>query len=536
MTWRDTGDAPPPTLRSFAGPVGVSRRAMSWPEPKQGGEVRRLPWRCLASEVAAANEDQAVVEPPPAVEPAPPPRRLPTFVINALRHLSNAELLSGEAWLRHPLRSALRLIPLRAKEWVNERAGRPVFDLSFYLRFQPRSVLAAAGVVEALDYIVAPPPDGKKRIALVTPHLGVGGAEAVLLELAAQIDRERCEVILAAAHSRDRRWRRRWEALTDYIVDVDKLVTAKQTTRLLLSVAFNWRVDVLLVQNTPAAYATLPALKDKLPNLRTADILHAVDDDWDFFSATLDVAESLDRRIVISEQGRSRLEQMDIPAERVRLIRNGVDLERFDPETVPAGAIRRRLRIADTTLLIGYLGRLDKVKGPQLLVSAAYELRRLRPRLDFCLALAGSGPLEDELRAKARRARLDKRFRLLGHIDEPGEFLADIDLLVIPSEGEGVPLALLEALAMQTPVLGLRAGAIEEALPINCGILIDGGFDADMRLAQTLADLSDDPRRLPELGRNGRERISAQYDLVRAHKQYRELVDELLTPSTRQTG
>ncbi len=530
VTWRDTGDAPPPTLRSFAGPLGVSREAMSWPEPKRSGEVRRLSWRCLASSAGVAAAAEGAVEPPPPIEPAVSARRLPAVVSTIVRHLSNAELLSLEAWTRHPVRSALRLIPLRAKEWANRHARRQVFDLSFYLRFQPRSVLAAAGVVEPLDYIVGPPPAGKCRVALVTPHLGVGGAEAVLLELASQIDRSRCEVILLAAHSGDARWRRRWRALADRIVDVDKLVSPKQTARLLYSFVLNWRIDALLIQNTAAAYAVLPALKQKLPALRTADLLHAVDDDWDFFSATLDVAESLDRRIAVSEQGRRRLEQMNIPTERIRLIHNGVDLDRFNPDRVRGGDFRKTLRLDSSTLLIGFLGRLDAVKGPQLLPRVTSELRRLRPNLDFCVALAGDGPLDDELRAKADRAGLGKRFRMLGHLERAEDFLADLDVLVIPSQGEGVPLVLLEALAMQTPVLALRAGAIEEALPSDCGVLIDGGFDADMRLAQTLARLADEPYQFRDLGRNGRKWVQARYDVVRARKQYRELLEELLAP------
>ena len=103
------------------------------------------------------------------------------------RHLVNAELVSLDNWLRHPLRSLGRLIPLRAKEGINRAVGRPIFDLSFYLKFQVQSVLVTDTLVPLLRYI--PPRPQRRRIALVTPHLGPGGAESVLLELAGAIDR-----------------------------------------------------------------------------------------------------------------------------------------------------------------------------------------------------------------------------------------------------------------------------------------------------------------------------------------------------------
>ena len=65
----------------------------------------------------------------------------PTWFGNSTlrRHLENAGLLSISAWLRHPWQSALRLIPLRIKERINEASGRQIFDLTFYLQFQPNS-------------------------------------------------------------------------------------------------------------------------------------------------------------------------------------------------------------------------------------------------------------------------------------------------------------------------------------------------------------------------------------------------------------
>ena len=249
VTWKDTGDAPPPSLSNFAGPLGVSRRVMQQPEPKPSGAVRRLPWSCREAAPRAGRESGRVIaataagalrgallEPVSAArhaddgapaarqagfagaaapaatslltgetQPAPlaadAPAALGQHADRLYHHLQNAEILSREAWLKHPLRSSARLIPLRWKERVNQAAGRPVFDLSFYLKFQPRSVLLGGTLIERLDYI-PPQPQTRRRIGLFTPHLGVGGAENVLLEFARQIDRSQYEILLIATQSR----------------------------------------------------------------------------------------------------------------------------------------------------------------------------------------------------------------------------------------------------------------------------------------------------------------------------------------------
>src|SRR5690606_34120065 len=97
VTWKDTGDAPPPSLRTFAGPLGVARRALEWPDPKQGGEVRRLPWRCRlqaqphpGGPASDAQWADTPVERPPAPAGAAPQGFWPRLH----RHLANAELLS----------------------------------------------------------------------------------------------------------------------------------------------------------------------------------------------------------------------------------------------------------------------------------------------------------------------------------------------------------------------------------------------------------------------------------------------------------
>ena len=540
VTWIDTGEAPPPSVRECAGPLGLSRDAMAREEPKESGEVRRLPWACRDLAPAPASTGGKARKPvPPSPAPADDDRRkskrltrepqpgIAPLLDLLLHHLQNAEVLSWEAWLEHPLRSATRLIPLRFKERVNEIAGRPVFDLSFYLQFQPKSVLIDGGLIERLDYIPPQPRADRRRLALFIPHLGFGGAENVLLEFASRLDRQRYEVFLIATQSDDSRLRPDWDKYVDHVWDAAQLAPAEQSRRFLYTMALNWAFDVLVIQNSSAAYSVLPAIKKKRPGVVAIDILHNVDQDWDFFSATLEVAEHLDRRVVISQAGRQRLIDMATPPEKIRLIRNGVDLARFDSGRYQRGRLQRRLDVPDRTKVVLFAGALVRRKRPRLVVDVAMELGRLRPPGDYHFVVAGDGPEEERLRRLLDTRGLAQRVTLVGHIDDMAQTLADASLLLITSREEGIPLVLVEALAMRTPVVSSRAGAIGEALPPSCGVLVEPGEGEEGRLALAIHQLLNDDAHRIEMGRAGRARVERDYSLERARKQYRELMAEL---------
>jgi len=392
----------------------------------------------------------------------------------------------------------------------------------------------AGALIERLDYI-PPSRQTRRRIGLFTPHLGVGGAENVLLEFASQIDRSRFEVLLIATQSNESRLLPEWHERADWVYDLARLVPGEKAQRFLYSVASNWELDVLVVQNSAAAYSILPALKQKRPAARVVDILHAVDEDWDFFAATLEVAEHLDRRIVISEAGRKRLEDMNTPEDQIRLIRNGVDLDYFDPARFERGRLGRQLGLKPATAIVLFAGRLDPVKRPLLLPEVARELRRIacsplargRGKAATHFVVAGDGPDAARLRSVIQAHRLEKDFTLLGHVADMAELLAEADVLLIPSQGEGIPLVLLEALAMQVPVVACRAGAIEEALPADCGVLVEPGAYEETRLAEALQELLGDPARRAAMGRRGRVFVEKNHSAEDTRRRYRELIEEV---------
>jgi glycosyltransferase involved in cell wall biosynthesis len=422
-----------------------------------------------------------------------------TFARNTLhRHLLNAELLSLRSWTHHPARSLGRLIPLRAKERINRAAGRRVFDLSFYLQFQPNSVVFGDGVIEPLRYY--PRRAGnRKRAALVTPHLGPGGAEAVLYDIASTLCSKQFEVLLLATHSRDDHWLAKWHSGVDHVYNLTKVVPPERTTAALCSVISNWRCDSVIVQNSLFGYAAIPHLKELLPGIEIADVIHSVDESWDQIGSIAGVSAHIDLRVAMSEAVRYRLLATGVAAERIAFVRNGVDLERFHASPPPC------------TNTILFAARLDPVKQPLLVAEIAAELVKLRPRRDFRFVIAGDGSERQLFERRVRKLGLDSVFDFRGHISDLAHLYAASDIVTLPSRSEGVPLVVLEALASARPVVASNVGSIPEVLDPSCGIVIEPSDAAGF--ARAIHSLLDQPGLRAQMGAAGRKKVEENHDI-----------------------
>jgi glycosyltransferase involved in cell wall biosynthesis len=436
--------------------------------------------------------------------------RLALLLERLHRHLINAELLSIDSWVKHPLRSATRLMPLRAKEFVNRI--HPMFDLRFYLKFQPQSLLMAGQLIVPLRYYPRSS-SGRRRIALFTPHLGPGDGERVLLDIGESLDRAQFEIFLIATHSADSRWREKWNRAVDHIYDLGALVPPERMAGAIYSLATNWKFETLLIQNSPPAYAAIGNIREDHPALKVMDIVHPVGGEGEAIQAARSADRHIDLRIAVSEAGRRRLLDAGTVEEKIRLIRNGLNLEYFQP--APPRAV-------DGRSVVLFAGPLDSVERPTM-VKIALELNKLRPHRDVRFLVAGDGPEGSRLRSHVRRANLQAQFSLLGTVSDIRPLLAESDVLLLPARSEGIPFIVLEAFALQRPVVCSRVGALDEVVNSGTGILIDTGPGEVEQFAMAIQSLLDDPARRREMGEAGRRLVEREYDQVRNRRQYREL-------------
>ena len=173
-----------------------------------------------------------------------------------------------------------------------------------------------------------------------------------------------------------------------------------------------------------------------------------------------------DAVVAVSALQRDQLARDPRVRDRLHLIRNewaGPVSEPFD-----RAASRVALGLPADALVIGWVGRLSREKGPDVLVEALAAMYGA----DWHAAIVGSGPLEQELREAIRRAGLHERVRLTGPVPDAARYFAAFDVLALTSRTEGLPIVLLEAIASGVPVVATRVGGVPDALDGRGGLLV----------------------------------------------------------------
>jgi glycosyltransferase involved in cell wall biosynthesis len=209
--------------------------------------------------------------------------------------------------------------------------------------------------------------------------------------------------------------------------------------------------------------------------------------------------------------------------ERVVVVRNGIDLARFDE--LAAQPLQAPLPIEPGDVPVAVIGNLWPVKGHRNLVEAAALLAGRLPRVKFLCA--GDGPEREHLEKRIAELGLQDRVFLLGHRLDVPALLARVRAACLCSSAEGLSNAVMEAMAARLPIVATAVGGNPELVrPGENGLLVPYG-DAPS-LADKLYELLSDPERAAEMGRKGRVRIETELTLSRMADGYRAAYQRLL--------
>ncbi|MFI5796304.1 glycosyltransferase [Streptomyces sp. NPDC051677] len=184
--------------------------------------------------------------------------------------------------------------------------------------------------------------------------------------------------------------------------------------------------------------------------------------------------------------------------EAARLDAKGLRTVRFIPNGVrplpdaPRDYLAEQLGVRAARRMV-YVGRLSPEKRPDLFLEAARLLADRWPDLDF--VVIGSGPLEARVRALAEQSGLAGRTCFAGLRRDVGRLLRGADVLVCPSDTEGTPRAVIEAMSSGVPVVATRVGGLPDLIADGTGVLVLPG------VAGPLADAVDDLLAHPEQAR-----------------------------------
>lgn len=222
--------------------------------------------------------------------------------------------------------------------------------------------------------------------------------------------------------------------------------------------------------------------------------------------------------IAVSRAVREELVAAHLPAERIQVVHNGVDVARFAKGAADRAAIwRERQGGGQGGTIISTVGRLTPQKGIHTFLQAARLIIQKQPNVRFWVV--GSGPLRGDLEAVARSLGIDAAVQFLGHQRDIPAIVAASDILAVPSVREGLPMVVLEALALARPVVASAVGGISEIIEDGVsGWLIPPEQPAV--LAERILHLVNHPEEGQSAGARGRVRVLSRFA---AHEAAREL-------------
>ena len=218
--------------------------------------------------------------------------------------------------------------------------------------------------------------------------------------------------------------------------------------------------------------------------------------------------------------------------DRVRRIYTGVDINRLSPE-YDGSRVRAQLRIPNGAPVLGCLANVLEIKGQDILLDAFANVVKVHPTAHLLLVGRDTSSYGAEMRALANRLGVAERTHFVGFQADVRQYIAAMNLVVLPSRSEALGLALLEAMAMGKAVVASAVGGIPEIVADGVtGKLVPPEDPA--ALSGAIIELLSHPERLIESGRQGRKRIHSAFT-IEAETQalesiYRSLIKDERSP------
>lgn len=208
------------------------------------------------------------------------------------------------------------------------------------------------------------------------------------------------------------------------------------------------------------------------------------------------------------------------PRDRVRVIPNGVDTDRFAPRE-PDPALGKALGLRAGQPVVALVAALRPEKNHELFLQAAERVRRPMPDARFLVV--GDGPRRAELQALSQQMGIDEVVSFLGTRSDVADILSWANVAALTSHMEANPVCLLEAMACEKPVVATRVGSVPESVADGVsGYLVEpGAADA---LADRLLTLLADPARSAAMGRAGRKVVVNHWSIDRMVSGYENLL------------
>jgi glycosyltransferase involved in cell wall biosynthesis len=301
-----------------------------------------------------------------------------------------------------------------------------------------------------------------RNLLFIVPSLQVGGVQSLVASIADALQRrDDVEVTIASTDPRSFSWHDRFTSDAPNIYDLPPNLAGASAVAYVMDIISRHRIDTVISAVSHEGLAVLRQCKRHLPAVRTLHWLHNDFERCPFLNGSIEWSEAIDLHVVVAEHMRQQLLVSGrVGPERIAVVPSGVDLHHmFNPDRFDRKPCRAAFGLSDDRMAIGFIGRISAEKGPLNFVSLAAALAH---RDDVQFVLAGDGSLMDLVKTRAEQLGVADRIICTGELssDDVVRLLRALDLLTVPSNQDAGPLIVLEAMAMQVPVVAYDVGNV----------------------------------------------------------------------------
>ena len=365
------------------------------------------------------------------------------------------------------------------------------------------------------------------RVLQITHDLNIGGLQRVVVDIAKNLDKEAFQAGVLCLRNPGPLTK---ELDEDNIPVFSIPHKSKKTDYLSFlktySIIKGFKPDVIHTHNTqPFIDGTLAGLMARVPVKIHTDHARDFPDKKRYMLAEWLFSHLADRIVGVSKHTKNNLINYEkINPHKIDIIHNGVDGRKYDI-MINLLEKKKQLGIENKYPILGLGVRFTKQKGITYLIRAVSAMKQKFP--EICVLIAGEGPLQKTLEKEAEGLALSRHIRFVGPRSDMNEILKVIDIYVLPSLWEGLPLVILEAMAAQKPIVATDVGGNSEVIQHSVnGMLVPPGRP-DL-LADQICALLKNENKMRQMAINAWQSYKESYSVSVMVGKYTDLYARLL--------
>ena len=348
---------------------------------------------------------------------------------------------------------------------------------------------------------LAASPTGR-RIMFIIPWMVTGGADRVNLDLIEGLVANGHDVTVCATLATDHVWEHQFSQWTPDIFILPNILSPSDYPRFLAYLIQSRQIDTVLITGSTIGYHLLPYLRAASPGVAFLDMSHVEELHWlngGHPRFGVGYQEALDLNIVTTRHLAEWMQDRGAELPRIRVMYTGIRAAKPAHWATLREEVRHQLGIPAGVPVIVFAGRICEQKRPAML---AEILKLVRDKgLAFHALIIGNGEQKQLLEDLLKEYGLSSCVQMLGAVSHQRwlTLLVASEIFLMPSQYEGISIALLEAMAAGVVPVVSKVGGQEEIVDTRAGVLVPHGSDELSEYLEAISKLLSDPAHLEEM-------------------------------------